>query len=41
VNVTFDIEDGAGSHTESISLKELLGSDYDTTKGGFFKVELK
>jgi hypothetical protein len=41
VNVTFDIEDGAVSHTESISLKELLGSDYDTTKGGFFKVELK
>ena len=40
VDVTFDIEEGAVSHTESISLKDILGEDVDLSKG-FFKVELK
>jgi len=40
VDVTFDIEEGAVSHTERISLKDILGDDVDLSKG-FFKVELK
>jgi hypothetical protein len=40
VDVTFDIEEGAVSHTESISLKEILGDDVDLSNG-FFKVDLK
>ena len=40
VDVTFDIEEGAVSHTECISLRDILGENVDLSKG-FFKVELK